>query len=130
MEQLLLNLLCSIEAVGDRNESLYDSVVRQRMGDAICFGFIKPEPGFVLPNCYNHRMSDADNQLVRDAIRAYIEGARALAPSVGLDTFHKRLAAFQNSAVRTPRQKQDSEDLFGWTDPALYDESGNIIRQV
>jgi hypothetical protein len=129
MEQLLLNLLCSLEAVGDRNESLYDSVVRQRIGDAIFFGFIKPEPGFVLPDHYNHRMSDADNRLVRDAIRTYIEGARALALSAGLDAFHKRLAAFQNREVRTPVQKRDSEDLFGWTEPALYDKSGNVIRQ-
>ena len=34
MAQLLLTLLSRVEAVGDRNKSLYDSVVRQRMGDA------------------------------------------------------------------------------------------------
>jgi hypothetical protein len=128
MEQLLLELLSRLEAVGDRNEFLYDSVVRQRMGDAVFFGFIKAEPGFVLPDRYSDRMSEADNQLIREAIGEYIERARALAPSAGVDTFHKRLAAFQSPDVRTAAQKQDSEDFFGWTDASLYDDSGNTLR--
>jgi hypothetical protein len=128
MEELLLTLLSRLEAVGDRDESLYDSVVRQRMGDAIFDGFIKAEPGYVLPDEFNHRMSDADNRLVRDAIGEFIETAVALARSAGLDTFHKRLAAFQNRGVRTPIQKNDTEDLFGWSDAAMFDELGNVIR--
>jgi hypothetical protein len=105
MEKLLLALLSRVEAVGDRNESLYDSVVRQRMGDAIFYGFFKAEPGFVLLDQFNHRMSEADNRLVRDAITEFIEGARALATSAGLGTFHERLAAFQNREFKktTPR---------------------------
>jgi hypothetical protein len=128
MEELLLTLLSRLEAVGDRNEFLYDSVVRQRMGDAIFHGFIKAEPGFVLPREFNHRMSDADYRLVRDAIGEFIEKARALAGSAALDTFHKRLAAFQNCEVRTPVKKNDTEDLFGWSDPVVFDERGEVIR--
>jgi hypothetical protein len=124
MEQLLLELLVRLEAVGDRDESLFDTVVRERMGNAVFFGFIKPRPGFVLPDDYG--MPDEENRTIKAALGAYIEGARALAPAAGLDTFHERLAAFQNLAVRTAEQKNDYDDFFGWSNPELFDEAGNV----
>jgi hypothetical protein len=126
MEQLLLDLLCRLEAIGDRDESLYDTVVREKMGNAIFFGFIKPEPGFVLPDDYG--MPEAENRAIQAALGTYIEGAQALALAGALNTFHKRLAAFQNSAVRTAEQKNDYEDFFGWCNPELFDEVGNVTR--
>jgi hypothetical protein len=100
--------------------------VREKMGDAVFFGFIKPQAGFSLPDDYG--MSEVENQSIKAALGAYIEGARALAPTAGLDTFHKRLAAFQNSAVRTTGQKSDYDDFFGWCNPDLFDEAGNVTR--
>jgi len=126
MEQLLLDLLYRLEAIGDRDESLYDTVVRQKVGNAVFFGFVKPWPGFVLPDDYD--MPAEENRAIKAALGAYIEGARALAPAAGLDTFHKRLAAFQNSAVRTAGQKNDFDDFFGWSNPELFDEAGNVTR--
>ena len=123
MEQLLLELLIRLEAVGERDESLFDTVVRERMGDPIFYGFIKPEPGYVLPDEYG--MPDEENRLIKAALGAYIEGARSLAPALGLESFHERLAAFQNLAVRT-EQKNDYDDFFGWMNPDSFDEAGNV----
>lgn len=126
MERLLLDLLNSLEVVGDRDESLYDTVVREKMGNAIFFGFIKPRPGFVLPDDYG--MPDEENRQIKAALGDYIEGAKALAPAAGLNTFHKRLAAFQNDKARTEGQKNSYDDFFGWTNPDLFDEDGSVIR--
>jgi hypothetical protein len=124
MEQLLLELLIRLEAVGDRDESLFDTVVRERMGNAVFFGFIKPRQGFVLPDDYG--MPEEENRAIKAALGGYIEGARALAPAAGLDTFHKRLAAFRNEAVRTAGRKNYFDDFFGWSNPELFDEAGNV----
>ena len=124
MEQILLELLIRLEAIGDRDESLFDTVVRERMGDAVFFGFIKPRLGFVLPDDYG--MPEEANRAIKAALGAYIEAARALAPAAGLDTFHKRLAAFQNAEVRTAEHKNDFDDFFGWSNPQLFDEAGNV----
>jgi hypothetical protein len=128
MEQLLLDLLNRLEAIGDSDESLFDTYVRERMGLAVFLAFIKPQPGYVLPNDYG--MSEEDDQEIKAALAAYIEGARALAPRLGIDTFHKRLAAFQNDKVQTRRGKRwnDYEEFFGWSDPKQFDEQGNVIR--
>src|SRR5262249_12243174 len=112
--------------IGDRDESLYDAVVREKMGNAVFFGFVKPRPDFVLPDDYG--MPEEENRAIRVALGAYIKGARTLAPTAGLNTFHKRLAAFQNSAVRTAGGKNDYEGLFGWSNPELFEEAGNVPR--
>jgi hypothetical protein len=51
-----------------------------------------------------------------------------LAPALGLDTFHKRLAAFQNGEVRT-EQTNFYDDFFEWSNLELFDESGDVIRR-
>ncbi len=125
MEQLLLDLMRRLEAVGDHDESLYDTVVREKMGDPIFYLFVKPKSGYVMPDDYG--MSDEDNGVIKAALQEYIAGALTLAPALGLDTFHMRLAAFQNSAVRT-EQTNYYDDFFGWSNPKLFDEAGNVIR--
>jgi hypothetical protein len=128
MEQLLLELLYRLEAIGERDESLFDTVVRDKMGEAVFFGFIKPRPGYVLPDEFG--MEGDDNRLIRAALQTYIDDARALAPIVGVDTFHKRLATFQNLAVRTAEPHcNDYNDFFGWSPPGAFDAEGNVIRQ-
>lgn len=128
MEQLLLDLQYRLEAVGDRDESLYDSYVRERMGLAVFYGFIKPKAGYVLPDEYG--LFGGDDRAVRDALRVYTDSATILAPALGLTTFHQRLAAFQNHDVRTAGQKNDFDDFFGWSDPELFDPDGSFIRRT
>jgi hypothetical protein len=125
MEELLLDLLRRLEAVGDRDKSLYDTVVREAMGDPIFFLFIKPTPGYAMADDYG--MAEDDNLAIKAALRDYIEGALSLAPSLGLNTFHKRLSAFQSNEVYTGANYFD--DFFGWSDPAAFDEAGDVIRR-
>lgn len=115
-----------LEAVGDRDESLYDSVVREKMGDPIFYLFVKPKPGYVMPDYFG--VSEEEDRLIKAALWEYIEGAVALALALGLDTFHKRLAAFQQEDTRTERGNY-FDDFFGWSDPAVFDESGQVIRR-
>jgi hypothetical protein len=126
VEQLLLDLMRRLEAIGEGDESLYDTVVREKMGDPIFYLFVKPKPGYVMPDDYG--MSDEDNRAIKAALRDYIEGALGLAPKLGIDTFHKRLAAFQNGEVRT-EQTNYYDDFFGWSNPDLFDEAGNVMRR-
>ena len=123
MEQLLLELLIRLETVGERDESLFDTVVREKIGDPIFYRFIKPKSGYVLPDEYG--MPDAENRLIKAALQAFIEGATSLVSAQDVDSFHKRLAAFQNLAVRT-KQKNDYDDFFGWMNPDAFDEAGNV----
>ena len=127
MEQLLLDLMRQLEAVGDRDESLYDTVVREKMGDPIFNLFVKPKPGYVMPDDYG--MGDEDNRAIKAALRQYVDGALALAPALGLDTFHERLAAFQNEDAHT-EQTNYYDDFFGWSNPDVFDEVGNAIRRA
>jgi hypothetical protein len=101
VEQLLIDLMRRLETIGDHDRSLYDTVVREKMCDPIFYLFIKPKPDYIMPDDYG--MSGEANRVIKGALRDYVEGALALAPSLGLDTFHKRLAAFQNETVRTDR---------------------------
>jgi len=81
MQQLLLDLVLRLEAIGERDESLFDTVVREKMSDPIFYGFIKPEPGYILPDEYE--MPPEENLRIKAALGAYIEGAKSLAEAQG-----------------------------------------------
>jgi hypothetical protein len=123
MEPVLLELLHRLEAIGE----LFDSAVREAMDDAVFDGFIKPRPGYVLPDKFA-MFSDQENRRVKEALVWFLPAAWEAAERDGLDTFQKRLAAFQNLAVRTERQN-DYNDFFGRSNPELFDEAGNVIRR-
>ena len=125
MDRLLLTLMQRLEVIGNRDESLYDTVVREKMGQPIFFLFIKPTPGYVMPDDYG--MSDKDNLLIKSALQEYVDGALALAAALELNTFHQRLAAFQNGEICTD-QTNYFDDFFGWCNPKSFDETGDVIQ--
>ena len=128
MDVILLELLLRLEAIGNEHEELFDSEVRERMGKAIFHGFVKPMHDFQLADDFGMFSSDANAQ-VRFALGQYLEQANALAVNLHLNTFHQRLAAFQNDSVRTPgRVWNDSDEFFGTTNPDSYDHEGNVIN--
>ena len=127
MDELLSELMNRLELIGDRDESLYDSEVREAMGAPVFFLFIKPEPGYLTPDEYG--MSDDDNRLIKAALLEYIERASNLSSAIGLKTFHQRLAAFQNGEIRS-QGKNYFDDFFGWMNPAHFDEDGKVIPQT
>jgi hypothetical protein len=97
------------------------------MDDAAFHRFIKPKLEYVLPERFA-MFSDEGDRLVREALAWFLPAVREAAGRVGLDTFHKRLAAFQNLAVRTARQN-DYSDFFGWSNPELFDEAGKVVKR-
>jgi hypothetical protein len=127
MEQLLLELLSRLEGLGESHEELYDSEVRERMGDAIMEGYVRRTPGYEVPARFGMFTEAADAE-VREALAAYMKSANTLADEVGLASFHARLATFQNSEVSTSSAiSVYYDDLFGHTPPDWYDEAGTIL---
>ena len=127
MDELLLELLETLEEIGRSHAEIYDTVCRDAMGDAVFHLFIRPSRSYELPADFGLDANDA-NQRVRAALGRYIESARALAAKLGLAGFHARLAAFQNESVRTPRERRQCEAFFGWSNPACFDDSGNVVE--
>ena len=127
MEKLLLELLETLEEIGRSHEEVYDSDCRERMGDAVFYFFIAPSPSYELPRDFGLCSDDA-NQQVRAALSRYVESARELAARLGLADFHARLAAFQNSDVRTSRGREQFDAFFGWSNPRCFDSSGRVVN--
>src|SRR5262245_60768791 len=100
MDTLLLELLRRLERLGDEHGELYDSESREEIGGIVMDGFVRRTPGFKIPERLGMRSEEADREL-RQALVEYIEGANKLADEIDLSSFHARLAAFQNPAVRT-----------------------------
>src|SRR5262249_51177607 len=122
MEDILLELLRRLERLGQNHEELYDSEVREQMGNAIMEGYVRRRPGYRMPDQFG-MFSEAADAEVREALAAYTEKANAVAQEIGLAPFHSRLAAFQNSDVRTkPPVGIYYDDLFGHTPPDWYDQ--------
>ncbi|MFN3149073.1 hypothetical protein [Bremerella sp.] len=127
MESLLLDLLRRLERLGDNHGELYDSEAREQISGLVMEGFVRKTPGFIMPERLGMLSEEADSDL-RRILSEYIEAANRLADEIGLSSFHARLAAFQNRAVRTnPAIDVDYEELFGHTPPEWYDEAGNVL---
>ncbi len=127
MEQLLLELLSQLEAIGEIHGELYDSEVREKMGEAVMEGYVRNSSGYRPPDHFGMYSVEAD-AAVREALLAYIVTANSLADRIGLTSFKVRLAAFQNPAVRTSSSVQCYyDDMFGHTPPEWYDEGGNVL---
>jgi hypothetical protein len=127
MEEALLQLLTTLEALGETHEELYDSEVRERMGNAIRDGYVREKPNYEVPSDLG-MYSDEANEAVQRAIETYIAAANELARELGIVTFHDRIAAFQNGNVRVnPETAIDYEELFGHSPPEWYDSEGNVL---
>ncbi|VTR95209.1 unnamed protein product [Gemmata massiliana] len=123
MERLLLELLIRLEPVGDRDQALFDAVVRQKMGNAIFFGFIKPRPEFVPPDDYG--MPDEKNRAIEAALGAYIKGS-------GTRT-SRRAGHVPQAARRVPessgpdgRAEERLRRFLRCSDPKLVNETANV----
>ncbi len=125
-DELLLELLETLEEIGRSHEELYDTVCRDEMGDAVFHLFIKPAASYKLPKDFGLYSDDA-NQRVGAALSRYVASAKELAAKLSVADFHARLAAFQNGDVRTSRGRNSFDDFFGWSDPACFDKSGNVV---
>jgi hypothetical protein len=127
MRHSLQTLLNALSEIGKDHPELYDSEVRERMGEVIMQAFVRAIPGYVVPDTFGLYSADA-NAKVRVAIDRYVSHANATAAQQTLTRFHDRLAAFQDTSVQTSIPGHDYEEFFGHTPPEFYDEVGNVLR--
>ncbi len=86
--------------MGERHRELYDTDVREQVGEAIWRGFVRLEPGYVLPD--NFGMFTAEgNRSVRIALDSFLTHACTAALASGLTSSDRRLDAFRNRKVTT-----------------------------
>ena len=126
MDRILIELLDSLDRIGQTHDEIYDTVCREKMSEPIFFLFIKPDSNYVMPDDFGLKSNDS-NLAVRHAIQNYVEQARTIASNIGLDSFHKRLAAFQNCEIHSTIERNYYDDFFGWSDPERFDENGDLI---
>jgi hypothetical protein len=126
VEEVLAELLKRLTVVERDHGEVTDTDVRERMDDAVHHGFLIPTPGYRLPDEFAMYTPEGD-RAVRDVLAWFLTAATTAAAAEGLDTFHERLAAFQNRGVTVGPQQTCYNDFFGWGDPERYDELGNVI---
>jgi hypothetical protein len=126
MEKVLAELLERLVVIAQTHPEVEGEAVEERFDDAVHHGFLIPTPGYRLPDTFDMDSPEGD-RAVREVWEWFLPAATAAAASEGLDTFHKRLAAFQNLDVTVGPQRMCYNDFFGWTNPERYDEYGNVI---
>ncbi len=127
MQEILKRLLVSLEKIGEHHEELFDSEVRERIGNAIMDGFIRRRPDSEVDNDFGLFSPEA-NEAVRSAIVAFLSEANRVCEGIEFNSFHDRLNAVQDAGVRT-NAGNDYDEFFGHTPPEFYDENGNVIRK-
>ena len=127
MEQILLQLIETLQCIGGEHPELYDSEVRQRMGGAIMDAFVRSRQDCKVPDDFGMYTGHA-NHRVKTAIESYITAANKRAAELGMIRFYDRLEAFQNPKVQTSVPGNDYEEFFGHTPLEFYDESGTVVR--
>lgn len=128
MESELLHLLEQLEEIGHWDRSLFNSPVRQSIGDAVFEGVVLMTTGYVAPASFGLATPEGDKH-VHTVISRYVDTARRLVVQQGLARFHQRLAAVQNRAVKTD-EGRDFEDYLGNTNPDCFDNDGRVIRTI
>jgi hypothetical protein len=124
VEKVLRLFLARLEGIDEDHEGLGDTNVREHMGEDIRRGFLRLEPGFTPSG--NYGLDPEANRLIARTIARFVEAAQAAALRDGITTFHERLAAFQNPAVRT-EDGSDYNDFFGVIDGTRFDAAGNEL---
>lgn len=127
MKNQLLALLEDLWNIGSDHAELYDTEVREQLGNAIMEGFVRANSDFGIPNDFGMYSSDA-NLRVKTAIAKYVSDASAEARALGIESFQDRLAAFQDRDVQLSVPGMDYEEFFGHTPPEFYDQFGNVVR--
>jgi len=124
MKDILLGLLNRLKAIGDTSEELYDTDVRQAMGDAVIDGYVRAEHDYAIPEDFGMFSPEA-NAAVRKALLDYMLAANQKAAELGISRFHDRLATLQDRSVQIDEHR-DYEDFLGHVRSDVYDAQGNV----
>ena len=114
-----------LEVVAAGNEEIFDTVCREKMGQAVMDGFVRGRGPDVVPRDLGLATGDA-NGLVHTSLVQFIVDANAVA-DVKQMLFCDRLNELQNDEVTTD-EGNDYEEFFGHTPAQFYDANGNVER--
>lgn len=126
MEELLRQLLNRLDVIGEEHEEIYDTDCRERMSEALWYGYLRNQSDYVLPDTYD-LFTPEGNLAVKQALGKYIQDANAKAAELGIHDFHARMAAFQNDDVVSDVEGNYYDDFFGEWEPESFDDAGNFI---
>ncbi len=126
MDDLLRQLLNSLDVIGQSHEEIYDTVCRERMLDAIFHLFILPDPDYTVTDDFGLTSPDA-NASVKSALLSYCAAANTRAVELDISTFHDRLAAFQNEDLASDIEQNYHDDFFGWMNPDNFHADGKVV---
>ena len=122
MQAILRRLLDRLDAIAEQHDEVFEPVVRRAMSAAVFDGFLRATPGFDLPERFAMSSEEGARQ-VRQALAEFLTAAGRAAAASALGSFHERLSAFQDTAVRSAAGT-DYGDYFGWANPHDYDAEG------
>ena len=101
----LKQLLNRLDSIGEQDNDITDTDVREVLVGAIYNGYFVQTPGYVLPEDYSLFKVKGCNQMVRDALAEFIDAAAASGPADP----HERFAQFQDEGVTS-----DGGHDFNW----------------
>jgi hypothetical protein len=125
MRELLRCLLDRLDSIAEQHEEVSDTDVREAMSAAVFDGFLRPVPGFELPEHYS-MFSEEGDKLVKQALAEFVPSAIRCGVETGLISFHERLSAFQDGDVKSTAGCY-FDDYFGWANPRDYDAEGIVL---
>lgn len=112
LQAALRELLEHLYEVSQEHGEIFDTDCREQMFDAVYSGFIKPKPGYVLPDAFGLYQPEG-NQTVRTALEKYIQTVVPVADGLGLSP-QERLDAFQDYGVTVGEDGLSPDEFFGW----------------
>ncbi len=114
MKTALKQLVDDLDSVFAEHEEVGDTDVREQMYEAVSKSFIIPQPGYVLPAEFG-MFSDDGNKKVKSALRKFFAQPDVLAASSQIKTPEARLAAFQDTNVKSSKG-HTYDEYFGYAD--------------
>ena len=113
IKKALRQLLDAFDKTFEKHEEIGDTDVREKMLEAIHFGFIKPKQSYKLPTKFGMFSEPAD-KLVHAAIQKFLRHPEVLAARKLLKTPEDRMVAFQDYDVET-RESTSVSEYFGYS---------------
>ena len=111
---LLVEFMDRLESIGEDHEELYDTDVRERMGEVIDNLLISPTGSTEIPADMG-MFSAEGNRRVVDALRHYLDRAVPRAEELGLDAAARSAAVWDGDAISAAGSSVD--EFLGWRDP-------------
>lgn len=127
IKKALKQLLTALDAIFDRHEEVGDTAVRERMTDAIYFGFIQLRRQYKLPGKFG-MFSDRGNQLVRSAIEKFLAHPEIVDAGKTLKTPGERIAAFRDNDVKSA-EGNTFDEYFEYTNMPKDPSARSLVRR-